>query len=148
MVYDRWSVFLEQVKHTVSIGKITANTGKRAVFLQQCPARFLQSNVIVIIEVIKPENCIAIIQQPSAKMKADKTSGASDKNCFVHDYDDPAAALPMFGNRYLGRGYLARITYKYKRSCKNPIKATYRNQFLVSKEDLVNKKTHTLFSIG
>ena len=75
--------FLEYPLHALTVHKIYLFKGKPLIWLELCEPVSLQVRIVVRIEVVDPEDSLAIIEQALREVEPDKTSdpGYQDIHC-------------------------------------------------------------------
>jgi hypothetical protein len=63
----------KEVRHTLSVGKIENAKPEPGALLQDCKTIILESNFVVCIEVVHPDNIISVAQEFPRQMKTDES---------------------------------------------------------------------------
>src|SRR5437016_14459861 len=78
---DSWeSLRREQLRHRGIIGKIDLDEPERGLLLELGEARLFERDIVVLVEVVQPDDFVALRQQALHGMKTDEPCSSGDQD--------------------------------------------------------------------
>ena len=69
----------EQLRHAVAVGEIELDELEVSVALEDGEPRVLQRDVVVLVEIVEPDDLVAALEQQLRRVKADESGRAGDE---------------------------------------------------------------------
>src|SRR6056297_726885 len=99
---------LEQRGHAGAVGDVELLKGKAVAIGQPGQAGLLEAHVVVVVEVVQPDDRVTAVEQPRRQRRANETGGAGDQN--PHAYSLELMGGPHRGRARYGSDYACRDT--------------------------------------
>src|SRR5437660_5217236 len=77
---SRKSLGREQLRHRGIVGEIDLHEAERGLLLELGEACLFERNVVVLVEIVEPDDFVALRQQPLCCMKADESRSSGDQD--------------------------------------------------------------------
>src|SRR6266550_4106854 len=80
-MHDSWKFLSrEQLRHRRIVGEIDLHEAERGLLLELGEPRLFERDVVVLVEVVQPDDLIALRQQALRRMKADEARSSRDQD--------------------------------------------------------------------
>jgi hypothetical protein len=74
----------KQPLHSFPVRQIQADKAELVVRFEPREACFLETHIVVIVQIVKADDCVAVGKKTFAQMKSDKPCGSGDENTMLN----------------------------------------------------------------